>query len=191
MKKQTIFIGILLVLFIVVLFIFKKEPIEYLEGKHNVIIDVKDYGKIELELDADKAPITVTNFISLVESGVYSGSTFHRIIEGFMAQGGIVKENVKSIKGEFKSNGVINDISHIRGVISMARTSDDKNSASSQFFIVHKDSTFLDGDYAAFGIVTKGMDVVDKINEEAKPIDNNGGIKESEQPVITSIKVVK
>lgn len=191
MKKQTIFIGILLVLFVAVLFMFKKEPIEYLKGKHNVIIDVKDYGKIELELDADKAPITVTNFISLVESGVYSNSTFHRIIEGFMAQGGIVKENVKSIKGEFKSNGVINDISHVRGVISMARTSDDKNSASSQFFIVHKDSTFLDGDYAAFGIVTKGMDVVDKINKEAKPIDNNGGIKESEQPIITSIIVVK
>ena len=145
------------------------EDSSLLKGKHDVVITVKDYGIIELELDADVAPITVTNFIDLVKDKFYDGLTFHRIMDGFMIQGGDPEGNgtggsKNTIKGEFSSNGVENNISHKRGVISMAR-SQDNNSASSQFFIVQEDSTFLDGQYAAFGKVTKGMDVVDKIAE--------------------------
>lgn len=170
------------------------EDDSILKGKHDVIITVKDYGVIELELDADVAPITVTNFIGLVKDKFYDGLTFHRIMEGFMIQGGDPEGNgtggsPNTIKGEFSSNGVENNISHVRGVISMARNGSDNNSASSQFFIVHKDSTFLDGKYAAFGKVTSGMDVVDKIAESAKPTDDNGTIPKEEQPVIEKIRV--
>ena len=170
------------------------EDDSLLKGKHDVVIKVKDYGIIELELDADVAPITVTNFIGLVKDKFYDGLTFHRIMEGFMIQGGDPEGNgtggsPNTIKGEFSSNGIENNISHVRGVISMARNGSDNNSASSQFFIVHKDSTFLDGNYAAFGKVTSGMDVVDKIAETAKPTDDNGTIPKEEQPVITSIRV--
>ena len=166
----------------------------YLSGKHHIVIDIKNYGIIEAELDADEAPITVTNFIALAESGFYDGLTFHRIKEGFMMQGGDPNGDgtggaKKTIKGEFSSNGVDNKISHVRGTLSMAR-SNSKDSASSQFFIVHKDSLHLDGDYAGFGHVTSGMEVVDKICESAKPIDGNGLIEKSEQPIITSIKVI-
>ena len=138
-----------------------------LTGIHHAGIDIKDYGSIEVELDADTAPITVTNFVKLAQDGFYDGLTFWRIIDGFMMQGGDPKGNGtggadETIKGEFSSNGVKNDISHVRGTISMARSSD-PDSASSQFFIVQSDSTFLDGDYAAFGHVTEGMDVVDQI----------------------------
>ena len=166
-----------------------------LEGKVNAEIVVKDYGTIKLELDADVAPITVTNFIDLVKDKFYDGLTFHRIMDGFMIQGGDPEGNgtggsKNTIKGEFSSNGVENNISHKRGVISMAR-SQDNNSASSQFFIVQEDSTFLDGQYAAFGKVTKGMDVVDKIAKDAEPIDDNGTIPKDEQPVIEKIRVVK
>lgn len=170
------------------------EDDSLLKGKHDVVIKVKDYGIIELKLDADVAPITVTNFIGLVKDKFYDGLTFHRIMEGFMIQGGDPEGNgtggrPNTIKGEFSSNGIENNISHVRGVISMARNGSDNNSASSQFFIVHKDSTFLDGNYAAFGKVTSGMDVVDKIAETAKPTDDNGTIPKEEQPVITSIRV--
>lgn len=170
------------------------EDDSILKGKHDVIITVKDYGVIELELDADVAPITVTNFIGLVKDKFYDGLTFHRIMEGFMIQGGDPEGNgtggsPNTIKGEFSSNGVENNISHVRGVISMARNGSDNNSASSQFFIVHKDSTFLDGNYAAFGKVTSGMDVVDKIAETANPTDDNGTIPKEEQPVIEKIRV--
>ena len=125
---------------------------ELLSGKHHVEIEVQDYGTIEVELDADAAPITTTNFINLAQSGFYDGLTFHRIISGFMIQGGDPLGNgtggsEETIKGEFSSNGVENDLSHTRGAISMARSSD-PDSASSQFFIVHEDSTYLDGDYA-------------------------------------------
>lgn len=172
----------------------KIDEVELMKGKHNVVISVRDYGNIYLELDADIAPITVTNFIYLVNKNFYDGLTFHRIMNNFMIQGGDPAGNgtggsATKIKGEFSSNGVENSISHERGVISMARSSD-KNSASSQFFIVHKDSKFLDGDYAAFGHVTSGMEVVDKIAETAKPTDNNGTINKNEQPVIESIRVV-
>ncbi len=124
-------------------------------------IVVKDYGTITLELDAKTALITVENFISLAKSGFYDGLTFHRIMSGFMIQGGDPDGNgtggsPNTIKGEFSSNGVTNNISHKRGVISMARQSGNNDSASSQFFICHADSSFLDGDYAAFGHVTEG-----------------------------------
>ena len=165
-----------------------------LTGIHHAQIIVKDYGEIQVELDADTAPITVTNFVKLAQDGFYDGLTFHRIMDGFMVQGGDPLGNGKGgadeeIKGEFANNGVENDISHTRGVISMARSMD-PDSASSQFFIVHKDSTFLDGDYAGFGHVTEGMDVVDKICEDAQPVDDNGTIVAEEQPVIESITIV-
>ncbi len=164
-------------------------------GIHHVTIDVQDYGTISLELDGDTAPISVQNFLDLAESGFYDGLTFHRIMDGFMIQGGGTNYGAggsdKSIKGEFSSNGVANDISHVRGVISMARTKA-PDSASSQFFIVHQDSTFLDGNYAAFGHVTDGMEVVDAIEADIAPraLDDNGTIAPEDQPVITAVKVV-
>ena len=170
------------------------EGEELLTGLHHVTIDVQDYGTISLELDADTAPISVTNFINLANEGFYDGLTFHRIISGFMIQGGDPNGNgtggsEKTIKGEFSANGVENDISHVRGVISMARAND-PDSGSSQFFIVHEDSTFLDGQYAAFGHVTDGMDVVDAICEAVPVQDNNGTVAAADQPVITAVTVV-
>ena len=170
------------------------ENEELLTGLHPVTIDVQDYGTISLELDADTAPISVTNFINLANEGFYDGLTFHRIISGFMIQGGDPNGNgtggsEKTIKGEFSANGVENDISHVRGVISMARAND-PDSGSSQFFIVHEDSTFLDGQYAAFGHVTDGMDVVDAICEAVPVQDNNGTVAAADQPVITAVTVV-
>ena len=167
------------------------EPAE--GGLHHVTITVKDYGTIELELDAEAAPITVQNFLDLAGQGFYDGLTFHRI-SGFMIQGGDPLGNGtggsdKEIVGEFSENGYENNISHKRGVISMARSMD-PNSASSQFFIVHADADFLDGQYAGFGHVTSGMEVVDKICEDARPIDNNGTIPKDKQPVIESVKVI-
>ena len=156
-------------------------------------ITVKDYGEIEFALIPDVAPITVENFTTLVKNKFYDGLTFHRIMEGFMIQGGDplgngTGGNDKKIKGEFSSNGVNNPLKHQRGVMSMAR-SQDPDSASSQFFIVQKDSDFLDGQYAAFGVVTKGMSVVDKICADAKPTDNNGTIPKDQQPVIEKITI--
>ncbi len=163
-------------------------------GKHHVEINVKDYGTINVELDGDAAPVTVANFLDLVGNGFYDGLTFHRIISGFMIQGGDplgtgMGGSEREIKGEFDSNGVKNTLSHTRGAISMAR-SQRKDSASSQFFIVHKDSTFLDGEYACFGYVTDGMEVVDAICEDTKVEDNNGTVAKENQPVIESIKVI-
>lgn len=163
-------------------------------GKHHVAITVRDYGTITVELDADAAPITVQNFLDLAGSGFYDGLTFHRIIEGFMIQGGDPEGtgmggSDKTIKGEFSANGVENPLSHTRGAISMARSSA-MDSASSQFFIVQKDSTFLDKQYACFGYVTNGMDVVDAIAADAQPTDDNGTIPADQQPVIESVKVL-
>lgn len=171
-----------------------EETKNMLTGKHHVEITVKDKGVIAVELDADTAPITVTNFVELANSGFYDGLTFHRIIEGFMIQGGDPKGNGtggsdKNIKGEFAANGIKNDISHERGVISMARSSA-YDSASSQFFIMHKTSTHLDGQYAAFGHVTSGMDIVDDLAENTPVSDNNGTVLKANQPVIESIKVI-
>ena len=163
-------------------------------GKHHVAITVRDYGTITVELDADAAPITVQNFLDLAGSGFYDGLTFHRIMEGFMIQGGDPEGtgmggSDKTIKGEFSANGVENPLSHTRGAISMARSSA-MDSASSQFFIVQKDSTFLDGQYACFGYVMNGMDVVDAIAADAQPTDGNGTITADQQPVIESVKVL-
>lgn len=164
-----------------------------LSGKINAVIDIKDYGKISLELDADTAPISVTNFVKLAKEGFYDGLTFHRIIKGFMMQGGDplgtgAGGSDEEIKGEFAQNGVKNDISHVRGVISMAR-SQLYDSASSQFFIVHEDSTFLDGQYAGFGHVTDGIEIVDKICEETPVTDSNGTVAEGKKPVINTITI--
>lgn len=162
-----------------------------LTGIHHAEIEVKDYGTIKVELDADTAPISVTNFVKLAQEHFYDGLTFHSIIDGFMIQGGDPEGTGRggsdeTIKGEFSENGVENNISHERGVISMARSSD-PDSASSQFFIVQSDSTYLDGQYAAFGHVTEGMDIVDQICKDAKPTDNNGTISADQQPVMTSV----
>ncbi len=134
---------------------------------NEIIITMKDGGVIKAELYPNIAPITVTNFLNLVDEKFFDGLIFHRVIAGFMIQGGGYDENMnhkdaESIKGEFDANGFKNDLKHERGVLSMARTSF-PNSASSQFFIMHKDAPHLDGKYAAFGKVTEGMDVVDRI----------------------------
>ncbi len=156
-------------------------------------IVIEDYGTVTIQLDEEAAPITCHNFIDLAESGFYNGLTFHRIIEGFMIQGGDPEGNgtggsSQDIKGEFSANGWDNPLSHTRGTISMAR-SKPYDSASSQFFIVHEDSPHLDGQYAAFGRVTQGMDIVDAICKDAQPTDDNGTIPAAAQPVISSITI--
>ena len=192
MNKKSIVIFLVIALFIVISSYLTgkntKVETDYLKGKYNIEIKIKDYGVIDATLDADNTPITVTNFIDLVKSGYYNGLKFHRIINGFMMQGG-EGESRKTIKGEFSSNGINNKISHVRGTISMARSSA-PDSASTQFFIVQSDSTYLDGNYAAFGTVTKGMDVVDKVCEFAIVEDDNGTVSEENQPIIEYIKVI-
>lgn len=163
-------------------------------GTHHAEITIADKGTISVELDGDAAPITVQNFMDLAESGFYDGLTFHRIINGFMMQGGDPNGDGtggsdQTITGEFSENGIENDLSHTRGAISMARSSD-PDSASSQFFIVHEDSTYLDGQYACFGYVTDGMDIVDEICENTPVEDNNGTVLAENQPVIESIKII-
>ena len=155
----------------------------------NAIIKVKDYGIIEAELYRDIAPITVDNFVKLANKGFYNGLTFHRVINGFVLQGGCPLGNGTggpgyTIKGEFASNGVKNPLKHEAGVLSMARAMD-PNSAGSQFFIMHKAAPHLDGQYAAFGKVTKGMDVVDKIARV--PVDYRD--KPLKNVVIESIEI--
>jgi len=176
------------------IFVVENEVVDYLEGEYYAEISIKNYGKIELKLDADKAPITVTNFMNLVRSGAYDGNKIHRVSKDFVIQGGKI-DNAENIKGEFMANGKENDISHVRGVISMARAGDQTSgydTASSQFFIVTKDSTFLDNYYAGFGKVTKGMDVVDKINKKVTNTADDGTIlKDSDMPVIEYIKEIE
>ena len=172
----------------------QSEAAEVIESC-TAVIEIENYGSITLQLDGNAAPITVANFVSLAESGFYDGLTFHRIMEGFMMQGGDPLGNGTGgsdtrIKGEFKENGVNNPLSHSRGAISMARSMH-ADSASSQFFIVHKDASFLDGSYAAFGYVTEGMEVVDAICADAKPVDNNGTIPADAQPVIKSVSIIR
>lgn len=166
---------------------------ELLSGTHHAEIQVKDYGTITVELDADTAPITVTNFVKLAKDGFYDNLTFHRIMDGFMIQGGDPNGDGtggadQTIKGEFSSNGVENEISHTRGTISMARAQD-PDSASSQFFIVQEDSDYLDGNYAAFGHVTSGMEIVDQICKDVPVEDDNGTVKAENQPVIEKITI--
>ncbi len=166
---------------------------EAIENPIYADISVEGYGTITVALDAAAAPATVRNFTALAEEGFYDGLTFHRIIDGFMMQGGDPEGTGlggadETIPGEFAANGYDNPLSHTRGAISMAR-SQNYDSASSQFFIVQSDSTYLDGQYAAFGYVTSGMEYVDQICKDAKPTDGNGSIAKEDQPVITSIVI--
>lgn len=167
----------------------------YATGTHHAVIEVEGYGTIEVTLNANVAPITVSNFCHLAEEGFYDGLTFHRVVPGFMIQGGDPEGNGtggsdETIKGEFSENGVDNNIPHVRGTISMARSSD-YDSASSQFFIMQETTPSLDGQYAAFGTVTSGMDVVDAICEKVPVADESSGlVAEEDQPVISSITIV-
>ena len=170
----------------------KKDPAE---ATHWVEIDVEGYGVITAELYGNAAPITVENFVKLANKGFYDGLTFHRIIDGFMIQGGDPNGDgtggaEETIKGEFSSNGVSNPILHERGVLSMARNSISMDSASSQFFIMHKDATHLDGQYAAFGRVLTGMEIVDAICAQTPVTDGNGSVLAADQPIINAVRVV-
>lgn len=192
MKKFRFLLGIVLIPLLFLTGCSSDE--ETLTGKHHAEIVVQDYGTIKVELDADQAPITVQNFIDLANSEFYDGLTFHRIIEGFMIQGGDPNGDGTggsghTIRGEFTQNGVNNTLSHTRGAISMARSSA-MNSASSQFFIVHEDSTYLDGSYAVFGYVTEGMDVVDAIATSVTAEDSNGTVAKENQPIIEKITII-
>ncbi len=193
-----IIIAVALLLVGVVLLICKQnqekteEPILAGETYYADIV-IKDYGTITVELNAEAAPISVANFVSLANSGYYDGKTFHRIIYGFMMQGGAVNTSGaggsgKTIKGEFAINGVENPLKHTRGAISMAR-GDDPNSASSQFFIVHETAPHLDGKYACFGYVVSGIEIVDAICTSAMPINYNGLIAADEQPVMETVRI--
>lgn len=174
-----------------------KVPVDYtngelLSGVHHADIVIKDVGTITVELDADIAPISVTNFMYLAQCGFYKNLTFHRIIDGFMMQGGMpnaLSQSVTPIKGEFMANGVENNISHVRGTISMAR-SQVNNSATSQFFIVHQDSLWLDGQYAGFGHVTSGIEYVDTVCNNTPVIDDNGSVAPDNQPIIEDVIVI-
>lgn len=157
-------------------------------------IVVKNYGTIKLDLYPDEAPKTVANFVELAEKGFYDGLIFHRVISGFMIQGGdptgtgYGADGQTTIEGEFTANNIRNRISHVRGVISMARKGGDNNSATSQFFIMHADNpSSLDGQYAAFGRVTDGMDVVDAIAS----VSTNSSDRPTEDVVIESITIIK
>ncbi|MBQ6395185.1 MAG: peptidylprolyl isomerase [Atopobiaceae bacterium] len=163
----------------------------YSTGIHHAEIVIRDYGTVRVELNANIAPITVANFARLADEGFYSGTVFHRIIPGFMAQGGAdLFGSQPSIVGEFSENGRPNTISHVRGVISMARAQD-YNSASTQFFICHGDASYLDGNYAAFGRVTSGMEVIDEIMDRLGPTDRNGVLLyEEDMPVIESVTMI-
>ena len=163
-------------------------------GVHHAEIEIADYGTVKVELDGDEAPLTVQNFMDLANNGFYDGLTFHRIIDGFMIQGGDPNGDGTggsgtNITGEFSSNGIENNIAHEKGVISMARAQD-PNSASSQFFIMVEAAPHLDGEYAAFGHVTEGQEIVDQIAKDAVPLDSNGTMAPEDQPVITSIKII-
>ncbi len=164
--------------------------------QYTVTMKMKDYDEpIVFTMDEGIAPETVENFVDLASSGFYDGLTLHRIMEGFMIQGGDPRGDGSGgsshqIEGEFESNGFDNSLKHVRGTVSMARAND-PNSASSQFFIVQEDTPSLDGQYAAFGTVTSGMDVVDDIAAKAQPTDDNGSIAKDQQPVIESITVVE
>ncbi|MBQ4585931.1 MAG: peptidylprolyl isomerase [Clostridia bacterium] len=165
---------------------------------HHASIEIENYGTLHVELYGKEAPITVANFVKLAESGFYDDTVFHRIIDGFMAQGGGFDKNGSpkesdKIKGEFQLNGVRNRIKHTEGILSMAREKGALNSATSEFFIVEattaNNSTSLDGQYAAFGKVTSGMDIIHKICEEIENTDNDGGVAKENRPVIKSISI--
>ena len=197
-QKQLLLMGaaVLVVIMLAVgaVFLFGGEKGGF-GGTYYVEIEVKDAGVITAELYGDKAPVTVENFLSLVDEKFYDGLTFHRIISGFMVQGGDPLGNGyggsgKNIKGEFSQNGVNNDLKHTRGVLSMARSAD-PDSVSSQFFIMHQAAPHLDGAYAAFGKVLSGMEVVDALCANTPVQDYNGTVAPQDQPVITAIRRIE
>ena len=164
-----------------------EEEVESFQSLRHAEITIRDYGTVKLELDEGSAPITVANFCKLAQQGFYDGLTFHRIMDGDPKGNGTGGADEK-IRGEFAQNGVDNPISHVKGVISMARAKD-PDSASSQFFITVADATFLDGSYAAFGRVVEGMEILEQIAKDARPIDDNGTIPPDQQPVIESVVI--
>ncbi len=178
-------------------FTIANKKVEYLKGKYNIEISIKDYGKMELELDADIAPITVTNFMELVREGFYNNNRITRVDKDFVIQGGNTDMTKEMITGEFLANGIDNSISHTKGVISMARSggqTDGYDTASTQFFIVTNDKAVdsLDNYYAGFGKVTKGLEVLDKLNKKKFEANSMGFISnESDMPVIEYIKEIE
>lgn len=183
-------VGVIAIVALILTLVLTSEPGPDLTVTHHATIKIKGYEEtIHLELYGNEAPGTVKNFVDLAEDGFYDGLTFHRIIEGFMMQGGRNSNyDAETINGEFKVNGFENLIKHERGVISMARGKD-YNSATTQFFIVHKDSPHLNDKYAAFGKVTSGMRVVDDICENIENIDGDGGVALGRQPIIEYISI--
>lgn len=172
---------------------YSNSPSNYV-ATNKIEIKIKDKGTIAVDLYGNLAPITVKNFLKLINDKFYDGLTFHRIISGFMIQGGDPLGNGTGgskdvIKGEFSANGIQNYLSHERGVISMARANA-YDSASSQFFIMHQSTPSLDGQYAAFGRVTSGLDVVDEL-AKTPVTDGNGTVERANQPIIEYIKEVK
>ena len=204
MKKKLVYLCILSLLSMMLLAGCKNKENKdnpyynsdnYLSGTHYALMDVVDYGRLYIELYADVAPASVTNFVNLVNEGFYNGLTFHRIVNNFMIQGGDPEGNgsggsTYTIPGEFATNGVKNSLSHLRGTLSMARLSNDPDSASSQFFIVHQDTTGLDGYYAAFGRVVSGMEIIDAICSSVPVQDEDGNVLSENQPVISVITMI-
>ena len=196
-NKKLLIIGIcavVIALAVALIVIFTSGSGEKTAATNYIAIEIQDYGTITAELYGDIAPITVDNFMTLVRSGFYDGLTFHRVISGFMIQGGDPEGNGFggpgwTIKGEFSLNGVKNDLKHERGVLSMAR-SNAPDSAGSQFFIMHEDYPYLDGSYAAFGKVLSGMEIVDAICANT-PVGDNGEVNPADQPVILSIREIE
>ncbi|MCI8283878.1 MAG: peptidylprolyl isomerase [Firmicutes bacterium] len=167
---------------------------ELLSGKHHVEMDIEGKGTIKLELDADQAPISVTNFINLTKDGFYNGLSFHRVLAGSLIQGGSPTYDAMggvdyTIKGEFTLNGVNNTLSHTRGAISMARTND-YNGGGCQFFIMASDFAGYDGQYAVFGYVTEGMEIVDDICNNTPTQDRNGMVARADQPIISEVRAI-
>ena len=171
------------------------EKDEKIYGTHTAVMTIKDYGEVKIELYGDVAPVTVANFIKLINKGFYDGLTFHRAINGYMIQGGDPNgdgsgNSAPRIYGEFSENGWDNNLSHERGIISMARARD-YNSASCQFFIMLGDESRLDGQYAAFGKVIEGMDIVDSVMTDIGSVGPNGEIDKEKQPIIEKIEILK
>ena len=196
MKMKYFCLTFIALLSVFLLFSCASSDTGLAEESYTVEIEIENYGVITAVLDAKSAPITVKNFIDLAKQGFYNGVSFHRIINGFMMQGGDPNgngandEGTPTIKGEFPYNGVDNPLKHTRGTLSMAR-SQSYNSAASQFFIMHQDAPSLDGQYAAFGRVTDGMDIVDKICENTPVTDSNGSVSPQYRPIIKEIRIVE
>lgn len=172
---------------------YEKE--EKLYGTHTAIMTIKDFGEVKLELYGDIAPVTVANFVKLINNGFYNGLTFHRVIEGYVLQGGDPNgdgtgNSATRIYGEFKSNGFENNLSHTKGVLSMARARD-YNSATCQFFIMLGDETRLDVEYAAFGKVIEGMDIIEGVVKKVLTTDKNEKIAPANQPIIEKIEMAE